>query len=60
MPEEDESARPLGQARVNGAMYELTDGEDERNANAADKDFKPVFLKGLFRYMRESPLCYAR
>jgi len=39
---------------VNGAGtghgYELTtDGED---ANAADKDFKPVFLKGLFRYVR--------
>jgi len=34
--------------------------EDETNANAADKDFKPVFLKGLFRYVRESPLCYAR
>ncbi|KAI0274166.1 hypothetical protein BGY98DRAFT_1090659 [Russula aff. rugulosa BPL654] len=31
------------QAHVNGAGSELTDGED-----AADKDFKPVFLKGLF------------
>jgi hypothetical protein len=36
---------------VNGAGhgYKLTDSEDELNANAADKDFKPVFLKGLFR-----------
>ena len=61
VPEEGEgSGRPSGQARVNGAGYELTDGEDETNANAADKDFKPVFLKGLFRYVRESPLCCAR
>jgi len=34
--------------------------EDVTNANAADKDFKPVFLRGLFRYVRESPLYYAR
>ena len=43
---------------MNGAGYELTDGEDETNVNAADN--KPVFLKALFRYVRESPLCYAR
>ena len=63
VPEEDGSGCPSGQARVNGAGYELTDGEDETNPNAADKaykDFKPVFLKGLFRYVQESPLCYAR
>lgn len=38
------------QARVNGAGagLELTDGEDDPNANGADKDFKPIFLKGLF------------
>jgi len=35
-----------------GAGFELTDGEDDPNANAADKDFKPVFLKGLFRYVQ--------
>jgi len=42
------------QAHVNGAGagFELTDGEDDPNANAADKDFKPLFLKGLFRYVR--------
>ena len=42
------------QAHVNGAGagVELTDGEEDPNANAADKDFKPVFLKGLFRYVR--------
>jgi hypothetical protein len=42
------------QARVNGAGagLELTDGEDDPNANGADKDFKPIFLKGLFRYVR--------
>ena len=45
---------------MNGAGYELTDGEDETNANEADKDFKPVFLEGLFRYVREPPLCCAR
>ena len=57
VPEEgDGSGRPSGQARVNGAGYELTDGEDETNANAADKDFKPVFLKGLFRYVRDCSL----
>ena len=57
VPEEgDGSGRPSGQGRVNGAGYELTDGEDETNANAADKDFKPVFLKGLFRYVRDSAL----
>jgi len=49
-----------GQARMNGAGYDLTDGEDETNANAADQDFEPVFLKGLFRYVRESPLCCTR
>jgi hypothetical protein len=49
LPEEGVS----GQGHVNGAGagFELTDGEDEPNANAADKDFKPVFLKGLFRYV---------
>ena len=42
------------QAHVNGAgaRSELTDGEDDPNASGADKDFKPVFLKGLFRYVR--------
>ena len=54
IPEEDVSGRQLG--RVNGAGtgtgHETTDGEDETGANAADKDFKPVFLKGLFRYVR--------
>lgn len=45
VPEEGMS----GQGRMNG---ELTDGEDDLNANAADKDFKPLFLKGLFRYVR--------
>ncbi|KAI9508731.1 hypothetical protein F5148DRAFT_1148818 [Russula earlei] len=50
VPEEDVSGRRSGPARVNGAGtgFELTDGEDEPNSNAADKDFKPVFLKGLF------------
>ena len=50
VPEEGTSR----QAHVNGAGagLELTDGEDDSNANAADKDFKPVFLKGLFRYVR--------
>lgn len=50
VPEEEASR----QAHVNGAGagFELTDGEDDSNANAADKDFKPVFLKGLFRYVR--------
>ena len=43
VPEEGASR----QAHVNGAGSELTDGED-----SADKDFKPVFLKGLFRYVR--------
>ncbi|KAH9975140.1 hypothetical protein BGW80DRAFT_1225478 [Lactifluus volemus] len=38
----------IGRRRVNGAGHELTDGEDEHGANAADKDFKPLFLKGLF------------
>jgi serine/threonine protein kinase KIN1/2 len=54
VPEEGASGRSSGQGRVNGAGhgYEPTDGEDESNANAADKDFKPVFLKGLFRYVR--------
>jgi hypothetical protein len=59
VPEEDalpvrpSTARPERQhARVNGTGHELiTDGEDEANASAADKDFKPVFLKGLFRYV---------
>ena len=60
VPEEDRSSRPSGQANVHGARYELTDGEDEMNANAADKDLKPVYLKGLFTYVRESPLCCAR
>jgi len=60
VPDDAGSGRPFGQARENGAMDELTDGEDETNANAADKDFKPVFLKGLFRYARESPLCGTR
>ena len=50
VPEEGAS----GQSHVNGAGagLELTDGEEDANANAADKDFKPVFLKGLFRYVR--------
>jgi serine/threonine protein kinase KIN1/2 len=50
VPEEGASR----QAHVNGAGAgsELTDGEDDPNANAADKDFKPLFLKGLFRYVR--------
>jgi hypothetical protein len=50
VPEEGAS----GQSHVNGAGagLELTDGEEDSNANAADKDFKPVFLKGLFRYVR--------
>lgn len=50
VPEEDAAGRPSRQGRVNGAGagHELTDGEDEANASAADKDFKPVFLKGLF------------
>jgi hypothetical protein len=54
VPEEDGSGLQSRQAHVNGAGagYELTDGEDETNANAADKDFKAVFLKGLFRYVR--------
>jgi hypothetical protein len=49
--EEDASGHLSGQGCVNGAGhgYELTDGEDESNVNTADKDFKPVFLKGLFR-----------
>ena len=49
VPEEGAS----GQSHVNGAGagLELTDGEEDLNANAADKDFKPVFLKGLFRYV---------
>jgi serine/threonine protein kinase KIN1/2 len=51
--EEGASRHPSSaQAHVNGAGFELTDGEDDPNANAADKDFKPVFLKGLFRYVR--------
>ena len=50
VPEEGASR----QAHVNGARagLELTDGEDDPNASASDKDFKPVFLKGLFRYVR--------
>jgi hypothetical protein len=50
VPEEGASR----QAHVNGAGagLELTDGEEDPNANAADKDFKPVFLKGLFRYVQ--------
>ncbi|KAI0300012.1 hypothetical protein B0F90DRAFT_1725966, partial [Multifurca ochricompacta] len=48
VPEEDASR----EGRVNGTGaghgHELTDGEDEGIASAADKDFKPVFLKGLF------------
>jgi len=61
VPEEDALGRPSGQGRVNGAGpgYELTDGEDETNANAADKDFKPVFLKGLFRCATEHSFCPA-
>jgi serine/threonine protein kinase len=58
VPEEDAlpvrpaTARPEGErVRLNGTGHELTDGEDEANASAADKDFKPVFLKGLFRYV---------
>ena len=55
VPEEDASGRPSRQGRVygtgTGTGHELTDGEDEANASAADKDFKPVFLKGLFRYV---------
>ena len=54
VPEEDASGRPSRQGCVNGTgtgQHELTDGEDEANASAADKDFKPVFLKGLFRYV---------
>ncbi len=51
---EEAAGTSTGQAHVNGtgAGFELTDGEDDPNANAADKDFKPVFLKGLFRYVR--------
>ena len=49
------TARPAERERVRGVNgttgHELTDGEDEANASAADKDFKPVFLKGLFRYV---------
>ncbi|HSY70383.1 MAG TPA: hypothetical protein VK813_17165 [Edaphobacter sp.] len=54
VPEEGVLGGPSGQGHVNGAGagYELTDGEDDSNANAADKDFKPLFLKGLFRYVR--------
>jgi hypothetical protein len=50
VPEEGASRH----AHVNGtgAGLELTDGEEDPNANAADKDFKPVFLKGLFRYVQ--------
>ncbi|KAH9173166.1 hypothetical protein EDB89DRAFT_742828 [Lactarius sanguifluus] len=52
VPEDGASrrGRPSRQGRVNGAGagHEHTDGEDEANASAADKDFKPVFLKGLF------------
>ena len=64
LPEEDvvrpatarpaEHERDRDRVRVNGTGttgHELTDGEDEANASAADKDFKPVFLKGLFRYV---------
>jgi hypothetical protein len=49
VPEEGASR----QAHVNGAGagLELTDGEEDANASGADKDFKPVFLKGLFRYV---------
>ena len=46
------TARPADESvrGVNGTTgHELTDGEDEANMSAADKDFKPVFLKGLFR-----------
>ena len=56
----DGSGHLSGKAHVNVAGYELTDGEDETNANAADKDSKPVFLKGLFRYVPDSPPRYAR
>jgi serine/threonine protein kinase KIN1/2 len=50
VPEEGASR----QAHVNGAGtgFELTDGEDDPNASGADKDFKLVFPKGLFRYVR--------
>ena len=34
------------------AVDELIDGEDEPNVNADDEDFKPLFLKDLFRYVR--------
>ena len=48
----EEGASRQAHANGAGAGFELTDGEDDLNANAADKDFKPLFLKGLFRYVR--------
>jgi len=44
---EANSVNETGVAQVNGRHAVTSDTEDERNA--ADKDFKPVFLKGLFR-----------
>ena len=47
------TARPAERESVRGVNgttgHELTDGEDEANISAADKDLKPVFLKGLFK-----------
>ncbi len=64
VPEEDASGRPSRQGRVNGAGaeagHELTDAEDEANASAADKEFKPLFLKGLFRYVANAVLFFPR
>ena len=44
------------------AVDELIDVEDEPNTNADDADFKPLFLKDLFRYVqfanRVFMLCY--
>jgi len=52
VPEEGASRQAHVNGAGSGAGFELTDGEDDPNANAADKDFKPVFLKGLFRYVQ--------
>jgi hypothetical protein len=52
--EEDEAAERLDEEATDGEGEGVRDGndfrsEDERHTN--EKDFKPVFLKGLFRYV---------
>jgi len=48
----EEGASRQTHVNVSRAGFERIDGEDDPNASAADKDFKPLFLKDLFRYAR--------